>query len=192
MRWWDRIAIIILIACAFLAAGCRARPAAYTADVLSGMPNAGLPQLSGQLYLSGNHIRVDWGSFADVFDLKQRRGWRISADTKTYQELGSKDLSTYAPEMTDGSLCSHTQVPSRCNLVGTEAIEGRNAKKWDVYNPNGFHVYFWTDEQLGITVRMAMGDTTSYQLRNLRPNSVSGSTFELPSGYERVQRSFKP
>ncbi len=147
--------------------------------------------MSGRLYLKNGHIRADWGSVADVFDLKQRKGWRIVARLKMYEELGSKDLSTYAPEMTSGSLCPHTQVPSQCKLLGAEAIEGRSVKKWDVYNPKGFHVYFWTDEQLGVTVRMTMGDITTYEVKNLGQNSVSDSMFQLPSGYEKVEGRLK-
>lgn len=54
--------------------------------------------------------------------------------------------------MKNGSLCP-AQVPSACKLVGHEELDGRMANKWDVWNPHGFHVYFWTDEKLGITLR---------------------------------------
>jgi hypothetical protein len=182
----------VSVAAVFLIAGCRAQTKSFTADVTTDRAFAGLPPMSGKLYLTGNHIRVDWGLFADVFDLTERKGWRILSDSKAYQELGSKDLSTYAPEMTNGSLCPHAQVPSQCKLLGTEVVEGRAAKKWDVYNPNGFHVYFWTDEKLGVTLRMAMGDTTAYQLANFHQNSVSESMFQLPTGYQKVERPFKP
>lgn len=171
---------------------CRAKTSSYTADVTSGMPSGGLQEMSGKLYLDPGHLRIDWGFFADVFDLKERKGWRISSSTKTYQELGSKDLSTFAPEMTNGSLCPHTQLPSQCKLVGTEIIEGRNSKKWDVYNPNGYHVYFWTDVQLGVTLRMAFGETTVYQARGLRQEAVSETVFQLPDGYEKIDRPYKP
>jgi len=127
-----------------------------------------------------------------VFDVQQRKGWRIFAASHAYQELGSKDLSTYAPEMENGSPCSHAQVPSGCKLVGKEVIEGRTAKKWDVYNPNGFHVCFWTDDALEITLRMAIGDAANYEVRNLSATSVPDSMFELPAGYERMDRRFKP
>jgi hypothetical protein len=55
--------------------------------------------------------------------------------------------------MKNGSLCPHAQVPSACKLVGHQELDGRMANKWDVRNPHGFHVYFWTDEKLGITLR---------------------------------------
>lgn len=171
---------------------CRPKTTSFTAEVSSGMPSAGLQEMSGKVYLNTRHLRIDWGFFADVFDLKERKGWRISSSTRTYQELGSKDLSTFAPEMTNGSLCPHTQLPSQCKLVGTEMIEGRNSKKWDVYNPNGYHVYFWTDEELGITLRMAYDETTVYQVRGLRQEPVSETVFQLPDGYEKSDRPYKP
>lgn len=171
---------------------CRTRTQSYTAEITLTEPFAEPQQLSGNLYLSGDHIRVDWGLIADVFDLKQRTGWRLWRDTKTYQQLGSKDLSTFAPEMIEGSLCPHTQVPSQCKLIDSEVLEGRSAKKWDVYNPKGFHVYYWTDAQLGITLRMAMGEGVVYQATNFRQNSVSSSMFQVPTGYQKVERPFKP
>ena len=94
--------------------------------------------------------------------------------------------------MTSGSLCPHAQVPSACQLVGTETIDGRATKKWDVYNPKGFHVYYWTDEQLGITLRMDFAEETTYQVTHLHQDSVSESMFQLPSGYDKVERQFKP
>ena len=71
-------------------------------------------------------------------------------------------------------------------------IEGRNSKKWDVYNPNGYHVYFWTDEELGITLRMAYDETTVYQVRGLLQEPVSETVFQLPDGYEKIDRPYKP
>ena len=192
MRSRNLLFVSALILVVFLAIACRVRTGSYTADISTGMPSAGLPQMSGRLYLSDDHIRLDWGLMSDVFDLKQRKGWRIMRDANAYMELGSNDLSSFAPEMTNGSLCSHTQVPSECKLVGTEVVEGRTAKKWNVFNPNGFHVSFWTDEQLGITLRMAMSETTTYQVTNLRQDSVPASMFQLPSGYRKVERPFKP
>jgi hypothetical protein len=112
--------------------GCSRRntSSAFTADISTASAVPGMPALSGKLYVSGKHLRADWGQFADVFDMQQRKGWRIVTAAHSYQELGGKDLSTYAPEMTNGSPCPHAQVPSACKLVGSEAMEGRPAKKW--------------------------------------------------------------
>ena len=148
--------------------------------------------MSGKLYLRGKHLRVDWGKIADVFDVRQRKGLRIIPSADAYQELGDKDLSTYAPQMTNGSLCPHAEVPSACKLLGTEVIDGRIAKKWDVYNPKGFHVYYWTDQQLEITLRMNFADHTTYDVKNLRASPVVGSMFELPAGYQKMERPYRP
>ena len=125
---------------------------------------------------------------ADIFDLKSRTGWRIFPANKSYEVLGSKDLSTYAPEMENGSPCPHATFPSSCRLAGNETLEGRAAKKWDLYNPNkGFHVYFWTDEKQAVTLRMEIGDAATYKASNIRVGSVPDSMFELPSGFDRAE-----
>ncbi len=174
--------------------GChRQKTPSLTADISSVSTVPGVPAaLRGKLYVRGKHLRADWGPFADVFDMQQRKGWRIIPEAHGYIELGSKDLSTYAPEMSNGSPCPHAEVPSACKLIGSEVIEGRTAKKWDVYNPNGFHVYFWTDVALDITLRMAIGDAASYEVKNLHEYSVPDSMFELPAAYEKLQRPFRP
>jgi hypothetical protein len=190
---FTRYFLAVFIATLVLNVGChRGNVTSFTADISTATTVPGIPSLSGKLYLRDDHLRVDWGFFADVFDLKQRKGWRVFADKHGYQELASQELSTYAPEMTNGSPCPHAQVPTACELVDTEAINGRSAKKWDVYNPKGFHVYFWTDTALGITLRMAIGDAASYEAKDLRRVSVPDSMFELPAGYEKLDKPLTP
>ncbi len=176
------VAIVGLLACQ--------RPNGFTAEIFTTTQIPGAPKLSGKLYLRGKHLRLDWGQFADIFDVQQRKGWRIIDGAHAYQELNSKDLSTYAPEMVNGSLCSHAQVPSACKLLSMEKIGGRAVKKWDVYNPKGFHVYYWTDEALGITLRMDLGDAATYEVKNLTEHSVPDSMFAFPVGYTRMDKWF--
>ena len=178
-----------------LALGCnRTGPDAkgsFTADAAMNGGFPGSPKLTGKLYLSDSHLRIDWGSFADVFDLRQRKGWRILPDGHTYQDLADKDLSTYAPETTDGSICPHANLPAACKLAGKEEMNGRMANKWDVLNPHGFHVYFWTDDKLEIALRCDIGEPV-YNVTNLREAPVDKTVFELPAGYKRVERLWKP
>ncbi len=143
-------------------------------------------RLIGKLYLSNGRLRVDWGVFADIIDLSKRTGWRIFDSSKTYMDLADKDLSTYAPEMTSGSLCPHTQVPSACKLLGKEEMNGRVANKWDVWNPRGFHVYWWTDDKLQITLRCEIGETI-YEVKNLRNAPFTHTMLEPPAGYQKVK-----
>lgn len=184
-----RLGVAAILGFAFLI-GCHRKEttSSFIADIATNSTVPGMGALTGKLYVRGNHIRADWGQIADVFDLRERKGWRIIPSAHSYQELGSKDLSTYAPEMTNGSPCPNAQVPSACKLVDTEVVDGRKAQKWDLYNPNGFHVYFWTDDALQITLRMAVGDAAGYQVKNLHEASVPDSTFELPTGYETLDR----
>jgi hypothetical protein len=107
--------------------------------------------------------------------------------THTYIDLADKDLSTYAPEMTNGSICPHANLPSDCKLVSKEEMNGRMARKWDLLNPLGIHVYFWTDDTLEIALRCDIGKAV-YDVTNLREAPVERAVFELPSGYNRVEK----
>lgn len=159
----------------------------FTADAVMDGGFPGSPRLTGKLYLSDHRLRVEWGPFADVFDLTQRKGWRIMPGTHTYIDLADKDLSTYAPEMTNGSICPHANLPSDCKLVSKEEMNGRMARKWDLLNPLGIHVYFWTDDTLEIALRCDIGKAV-YDVTNLREAPVERAVFELPSGYNRVEK----
>jgi hypothetical protein len=186
---------LVLLPLLLLLIGCNRNAGhatdSVTADVIMDARVATGNRLTGKLYLSNGRLRVDWGVFADVFDLKKRTGWRILESSKTYMDLADKDLSTFAPEMTNGALCPHTQVPSACKLVGKEEVNGRVSNKWDVWNPRGFHVYYWTDDKLAITLRCEIGETT-YEAKNLRNAPLRDAIFELPAGYERADRPWKP
>jgi hypothetical protein len=162
-----------------------------TADITTDASVAIGSKLSGKLYLSNGRLRIDWGEFAEVFDLTKRTGWRVLASSKMYQDLADKDMSTYAPRMTNGSLCPYSQEPSSCKPIGKEEVNGRVANKWDVWNPRRFHVYFWTDDTLPITIRCDIGETR-YEVKNLRKATLSNTLFELPAGYQRVDRSHTP
>lgn len=180
--------IIFLSALLLMLTACN-RP--FTADVAMDAHIPGTSRITGKLYLSHKHLRIDWGPVAEVFDLNKRTGWRVFTGAKTYWDLVDKDLSTYAPEMTNGSLCPHTQAPSACKLVGQEELDGRMTDKWDVWNPHGFHVYFWTDKKLGITLRAEIGGAI-YQVKNLREGTVADTMFDLPAGYTRYEGQWNP
>jgi hypothetical protein len=45
-----------------------------TADVITHASVALGSKLTGKLYLSDGQLRIDWGEFADVFDLAKRTG----------------------------------------------------------------------------------------------------------------------
>lgn len=189
-----RLFAVAAIVLAFLLNACRAHNSAakpFTADI--SMSSTVIPGMTGRLYVSGNNIRLDWGKMVDVFDLKTRQGWRSFPDTKVYMLLGNRKLSTFAPEMVDGSMCPHATYPTSCKLVGNETVEGRAAKKWDLYDPvKGFHVYYWIDDAQSVTLRMEIGDTATYKVSNVHVGTVSNSMFELPKGFTKVDEQFRP
>jgi hypothetical protein len=190
-----RIFVCVPVLLLFATCGCNRKPVnpgdTFTADVTIDGRSIGSSELHGHLFLSKDHLLVDWGLFKEAFDLKKRTGWRAFASTKVYQELPEKGLSTYAPLMSNGSLCPNVQVPSACKLVGKEELDGRVADKWDVWNPKGFHVYYWTDERLAITLRCEIGKTI-YEVTHLREGTVSEALFDIPAGYQRVEDVLEP
>jgi hypothetical protein len=177
-------------------AACRAQSNVskpFTGDISSSSSAIHLGEPQGKLYVRGDHLRADWGAFADVFDLRTRTGFRLLLDSKTYQELGTKDLSTYSPETENGSPCPRAQVPAACHYIDDELLDGVAVKKWDLLNPgSGGRVLFWTDSVRGITLRMDIVGAAIYEVKNLKNTSVPDSLFQIPAGFSKIERPFRP
>lgn len=165
---------------------CRKSDSSLVGDVTLVSNVEGMVGMSGRVYLKGNRIRIDWGEMADVFDLRTRKGWRLFTVSKAYQDLGSKDLSTYAPEMTNGSPCPTSEIPTQCKFLAREEIDGRITNKWSLRSSKGFDVYYWTDDTLGVTLRMKIGDAAGYEVKDLTTHSIPDSMFELPAEYQKL------
>lgn len=87
-----RLLCVSLIGIALSLSSCRgqsstARP--FSADISTSSSAMPGPELSGKLYVSGNHLLTDWGPISDVFDLQTRTGWRLFPGTKVYELPGS-------------------------------------------------------------------------------------------------------
>jgi hypothetical protein len=181
---------LLLILAASVAAGSDrksmdSRPD-ITADIYLDATFAPRPNVTnGKLYLSKGRLRVELGGMTDVYDAKQKRGWRMFPESKAYSDIGRKDVSFYLPQLTDGSPCPTVEVLSGCKTVAKENIEGRSATKWQLLNRHGSKVYLWTDDEQGIAVRYIIGDAI-YEARNIREGAVANSMFELPSGYSAL------
>ena len=113
-----RLFAVSITVLAFLLNACRGQNSAtkpFTADIF--VSSTVMPGMSGKLYLSGNHMRLDWGNMVDVFDLKTRQGWRTFPESKMYMVLESRKLSTYAPEMVGGTTKGASAMLSVSNLL---------------------------------------------------------------------------
>jgi hypothetical protein len=122
---------------------------------------------------------------AVVYIISQKKGWQMFPQLKQYLDIGEKQVSTYLPEMTNGSPCRASAAPSECKMVGKENINGRKATKWELVNQHGVHIYLWTDDQLKIAVRWHIENVT-YDLTGIHEGSVPDSMFELPRGYAKT------
>ncbi len=101
-------------------------------------------------------------------------------ETHTYADLADQDLSNYATRnATHGSVYPRANLPSDCKPMGKEEMNGRMANKWDVLNPHGFHVFFWTDDILEIALRCDIGKPV-YNVTNLREAAVDRRCLTFP------------
>ena len=153
--------------------GCNKKSADRVSDFVANVrvvtPFAGT--MDGKLYLRNRHLRVDLGSMSDVYDGNQEKGWRILRDSKQYMNIDWKDVSTYMPEMTNGSPCSRSEQPSACKMVSKESINNRPATKWELLNQHDERVYLWTDDEAEIPVRWQIENVT-YEATDIHAAAV--------------------
>jgi hypothetical protein len=77
-------------------------------------------------------------------------------------------------------------------MLGKEIVGGRQANKWSRVNQRGEPVYLWTDDQLGIALRLEIENVT-YEVSGIRQRKIANSMFELPGDYPgRRNRGGKP
>ena len=183
-------AFVVLLA--FVTTGCNRKSTdqnGFTANVHVATPFAG--NKNGKLYLKKEHLRVDLGPMTDVYDISQKKGWRMFPDSKQYMNIGWKDVSTYLPTMVDGSPCLNADQPSACKMVNRQVVDGRSTTKWQTLNQRGEQVYLWTDDQLGIAVRWQIENVT-YEATDIRGADIADTFFVLPSSYTELSQQSSP
>ena len=183
-----RKVVLLLVLPALLLSGNKKSvnpPSEFSADIQMITPFATeRPTRDGKLYMSNGRLRVDLGSMVDVYIVEQKKGWRMFPELKQYFDIGEKQVSTYLPQMTDGSPCPASERPSECRMVGKENVGGRSATKWELVNQHGVHVYLWTDDKLEVAVRWHIENVT-YDLTGIHEGPVPDNMFELPPGYAK-------
>jgi hypothetical protein len=73
----------------------------------------------------------------------------------------------------------------RCQRIGEEHVDGRDAVKYRATSPRDQPSYGWIDRQLGFPIRFTAADGTTVDLQNIQQGPQSTQLFEIPSGYRK-------
>jgi len=73
-----------------------------------------------------------------------------------------------------------------CRKVGSEALNGREADKWEVRKAGEAEPsLLWVDKRLRIVVRRESGDSL-FELKNIQEGPQDASLFAVPADYQKM------
>jgi hypothetical protein len=73
----------------------------------------------------------------------------------------------------------------RCERLGVEKIDGRDAVIYRATSPQNQSSEGWIDRRLGFPIRFVMADGTRIDLANIRQGPQAASLFEVPADYRK-------
>lgn len=74
-----------------------------------------------------------------------------------------------------------------CRKVAEQSVHGREAIKYEATNSSGDVSRFWIDPKLGFPVRWE-SKSSDGELRNIKEGTQPASLFEIPAGFNKMQR----
>jgi hypothetical protein len=139
---------------------------------------------TGKLYVKGNKYRIDMKSGSEYAIIRhdKNKSWIVIPSQKAYVEMPFDPKKKPAIE---------EKQPSETNrkLLGTEVIEGRVTKKYQVTTKErgtDGSFYQWVATDLNFPVKTtALNGSWSIEYQNIK-TSVADNLFEIPENYEKI------
>lgn len=184
-----------------LASGCApARAQQFLADlaIVRHEGEAALP--AGKLRVFDNKVRIETPDFADGFFLvdgaKPTAYFARPADHTFMDARQSSRLTRLFVRVDPADPCRQWQAmaalaglavqnPWRCERVGQETIEGRDAIAFRARLPDVRDMVGWIDPGLQFPLRIRTDDGVTVTAENIRNEPQAASLFEIPSNFRK-------
>ncbi len=164
----------------------------FSADLVRLKPEGAIPS---KVFVSGDNVRFEAGSGNHlsivVADLKQRTGYLVLPDDKTYSMLPPGQVSptmpffhSVDPENACGAWEKAIGKPGTCTKAGDETSNGRAAVKYNGTTANGDSGTAWVDCKLGVVIKWE-GQAGAAELRNIQEGPQPVTLFQIPKDYQR-------
>lgn len=154
----------------------------FSAEMVSTMK--GEKPAAGKFFSSGDRkFRMEMKDAVVITRLDKKLVWILMPAEKLYMEQPVRPENVVAGETYPGE--------TERKFLGTEAVEGRAAKKYKVsYRIDGRteSVYQWMDDSLGLALKTAdVNGKWSVLFRDVKVAPQPPGLFELPGGYQKMQ-----
>jgi hypothetical protein len=150
-----------------------------------------------KIFVSQSKLRLESRGMINMVmlvDTADHTSFVLYPDQKAYQQLGSRP-SQYFATSDAGKACADWQAASgrvlKCEKVGAEMVDGRNAIKYRSAAADGGFDYAWIDSKLNYVIKWELGKPGA-ELHNVREAAQPAPLFEIPESYDLRKPANKP
>lgn len=165
-----------------------------------------LPQgktMTGRLFLSNGKMRQemtqDGQTRITITDPQQNIAWMLNPERKEYVEMkgpprgagGMPGSVGHAPLPDEpGHPCQQKESGLTCTKLGTEAVNGRQADKWEFVAAQGQESYrtvMWIDQRMRMPLRAEFPGGMVSELKDVKEGPQPPDLFQVPADYKKVE-----
>ncbi len=169
-------------------------PSHFSADMLMHSQHG---DMNGKLFFAGTRIRMDMqspgGSVSNITDITAKKHYMLMHERQMYMEydlnrpspMGRGPRTPEVREFDPANPCAN-RTDMTCKKVGSETVNGRACDKWEFSKDGKLAETNWIDKKLHVPVKSLHADGTSWELQNIKEGTQPDKTFEIPSGYQKL------
>lgn len=194
-----KFAVVVALLLGVFAASALAQaqfPQPFSADIAMKSKNG--EQMTGKYYVGTNKMRMDMNthgqSVSNIIDPSTKTSYMLMHQQKMYMEIhaGQNPMMQRGPKMPDLKSYDPTNPCASdpnvtCKNEGSDTVNGRSTDKWVFTDKkNGEVTTAWVDKKLHFPIRTTTSEGTQMDLTNVEEGAPPASTFEVPSGYRKL------
>jgi hypothetical protein len=189
-------AVLLLL---FVSATSSAAGVEFSADIVSLDASGARVGAAGKLYVAGGKVRIEASDITAGYFLIDGGALFVRPAQQSFTDARqSSRLTRMFIPVDAANACPQWRAAAtnagiagadsawQCERVGTALVDGRTTVETQVTSPVPDAGQRWIDTNLGIPVRVRMGDGAVYALDNIRLGTQPVELFTIPSGYRRV------
>jgi len=170
----------------------------FSADlqITSTRSDAGLREITGQVYAGSGHIRMNMEGAghktALITDFVTRTTDILLLEQQMYIEHKVGQTPGRGPDTMTQNLRAYdpdhpcaSQPDVTCKKIGVEEVSGRTCDHWEVTDKQGRVTNLWIDQKLHFPIKVTTQDSTML-LTNIKEGQPDASLFEIPSGFHKL------
>jgi outer membrane lipoprotein-sorting protein len=165
-----------------------------------------LPQgktMTGRLFLSKGKMRQEMTQEGQtritITDPQQNIAWMLNPERQEYVEMkgppqgaeGTSAKAERAPLPDEpGHPCQQKDSGLTCTKLGTEAVNGRPADKWEFVASQGQETYktvMWIDQRMRMPLRAEFPGGMVSELKDVKEGPQPADLFQVPADYKKIE-----